>query len=485
MGKRGESSQQQKNGTSLALKGLVNHRALHSVVLVAVLLLAAYTAFFRLGVGDWHTDEVTYRNAGLMYVQDHDFSRNREHPFLAKYVLGVTQVVFDSSEPWVVRFPAAVACLLTGLILFTFARRVAGFWTGILTLTLWVISPVISKYGRLALLESFLAFFSTLALYLGWRWAETGTWRFAAFAGVAIGLATASKAVGILFLPPILFAGLLKIGISWRFVFQSLLIGLAAAAVALATYAPLGSEVPSAIQYMFHFHSVHNAEGRGAVINGVWYQFHPWWKHLWAQWDFYGTLATLSLGAAVVIALLRPRPVKLYLLAATLVPFLFLSFYVSFKLPHYVYTWQPPLILLLALAAGKLARQGIIGGIFTVLLLAPFAYLGVETVKAVSHTQPGYYAAVAEHLEATGHDRDTMLVWGWRNVVEAYLPEAQVLKDREHAQGEEIEAVIVDRSYAKRKPNRSVESYLATNSEKFEPSYSVKEIEVYTRKSDR
>ena len=166
MGKRGESSQQKKNGTSLALKGLINHRALHSVVFVAVLLLAAYTAFFRLGVGDWHTDEVTYRNAGLMYVQDHDFSRNREHPFLAKYILGVTQVVFDSSEPWVLRFPAAVACLLTGLILFTFARRVAGFWTGILALTLWAISPVISNHGRLALLESFLALFSTLALYL-------------------------------------------------------------------------------------------------------------------------------------------------------------------------------------------------------------------------------------------------------------------------------------------------------------------------------
>jgi len=99
-------------------------------------------------------------------MQDHDFSENQQHPFLVKYILGITQVVFGSSEPWVVRFPAAVACLLTGLILFTFARRVAGFWTGILALTLWAISPVISNHGRLALLESFLALFSTLALYL-------------------------------------------------------------------------------------------------------------------------------------------------------------------------------------------------------------------------------------------------------------------------------------------------------------------------------
>jgi hypothetical protein len=286
----------------------------------------------------------------------------------------------------------------------------------------------------------------------------------------------------------ILFAGILKIGISRRFVFQSMLVGLAAAAVALATYAPLGSEAPSAIQYMFHFQSVHNAEGHPVWVGDETYRFPPWWTLLRWQWDLYGTLATFSLGAAIVIALLRHRPLELYLLAATLIPFLFLSFYVSFKLHHYIYIWQPPLILLLALATGKLARRGITGGIFAILLLAPFVYLGVETVKAVSHTQPGRYAAVAEHLEATGHDRDTMLVWGTNLVVKAYLPKAKVFNNPEDApQGEEIDTVIVDNRYSPRDASRSVDSHLAiaTNSDEFEPSYSVEEIEVYTRKSDR
>jgi len=446
LGKRGESSQQKKNGTSLALKGLVNHRALHSVVLVAVLLLAAYTAFFRLGVGDWHTDEVTYRNAGLMYVQDHDFSANQEHPFLAKYVLGVTQVVFGSSEPWVVRIPAAVACLLTGLILFTFARRVAGFWTGILALTLWAISPVISNHGRLALLESFLALFSTLALYLGWRWAESGTWRFATFTGVALGLATASKLTGILFFPAILLVGLLKKDLSWRLIFQGYMVGLAAAATMLATYAPLGSEAPSAIQYMFAFQSQHNAEGHPQSIIGEVYRFHPWWTHLWWQWEFYGVLAGLSLAVALVVGFLRRRPLELYLLAAALVPFLFMSFIVQVKLSNYFGAWQPPLILLLALAAVNLARWGILGGVLggvlggmlAVLLFAPFAYLGYQTLQAVSQVQPGPYSVVAKHLEDTGHSQDPILVRG--GIYKEYLPEAQLLDKPEDAQGEEIEA---------------------------------------------
>jgi len=205
------------------------------------------------------------------------------------------------------------------------------------------------------------------------------------------------------------------------------------------------------------------------------------------------------LGAAVVIALLRPRPLELYLLAATLVPFLFLNFYISFKLHHYIYTWQPPLILLLALAAGKLVRRGITGGIFAILLLAPFVYLGVETVKEVSHTEPGPYSAIAEHLKATGHDRDTILVYSLGPVVEAYLPEARVINSsdrllRRSAAQKEIEVVIVDTDVSERRPSTEIEKFLAKNRDALSLTYTTndkqddkqddKQIEVYVRKPD-
>ena len=477
------------------LKRLVDSRALHAFVLMAVLLLAAYTAFFRLGFEDWHTDEPIYSKAGLAYIQEGDFSINQEHPFLAKYVLGVAQVVSGSSETEAVRMPAATASLLTGLVLFAFGRRVAGYWAGVLALALWTISPLTLTFGRDATIEIFLIFFSTLALYLGWRWAESGSWWFAGFGGAAVGLATASKLVGILFLPAILLVGLLKIGLGRRLVFGGTLVSLAALATVLITYAPAWSEAPSAIRYMFEFQSQHNDRGARQKINGVVYKFPPWWAHLWWQWEFYGTLASLSLGVAVVVTLLRRRALELYLLLAALVPFLVLSFYVQVKLHPYFGAWQPPLILLLAVVAGKLAQQGITRGIFAVLLLAPFVYLGTQTVQAVKQIQPSTNVAIAQHLKDTGHDQGTILDQG--GTLREHLPEARVLEKPEDAQGEEVEAVILN-SDSYRPRHEAIRNYLEADRDEFELSYTTSKkirgrfgfkftednFEVYTRKPD-
>jgi 4-amino-4-deoxy-L-arabinose transferase-like glycosyltransferase len=491
LAKKDERPEQIKKSTgSSGLKELVDHRTLRAVVLVAVLVLAAYTAFFRLGVEDWRTDEPYYSIAGLKYVQEGDFTLNQEHPFLAKYILGVTQVVFGSSEAGVVRLPAATASLFTGMVLFAFGRRAAGYWVGVLALALWTISPLTLDFGRVANLDVFLIFFSTLALYLGWRWAETRSWWFAGFAGVAVGLATASKLTGILFLPAILLVGLLKMGLSRRLIFQSGLFGLAAAATVLATYAPAGSEAPSAIRYMFEFQSQHNTNGHEQKVDDVVYLFPPWWAHLWWQWELYGTLASLSLGVAVVVALVQRRALDLYLLAAALVPFMILSFYVKVRLFYYFGVWQPPLVLLLALVVGKLALQGstrgrqIVGGVLAVLLLAPFAYLGVHTIQTVSQVQPGPNADIAKYLKDTGHDRGLVLIQSGR--IKEYLPEARVINRPKDAQGEEIEVVIIDRDTANRTRPRyeATRNYLETNRDRFELNYTRDDLEVYVRKPD-
>ena len=490
MGKKDSPSEQSKKSTSSNLKRLGNSRTLRAAVLVAVLLLAAYTSFFRLGLEDWHADEPTYRKAGLAYVRDGNFNPNQEHPFVAKYILGLTQVLSGSSEAGVVRIPAATATLLTGLVLFAFARRVAGYWVGVVALALWTISPLTLDFGRDATLEVFLMFFSTLALYLGWRWAEGGRWWFAGFCGVAVGLATASKLVGILFLPAILLVGLLKIGLGRRLVFGGMVVGLAALATVLITYAPAWSEAPSAIQYMFEFQGQHNVEGHRESLNGEVYKFPPWWAHLWWQWEFYGTLASLSLAAALLIALLRRRTLELYLLVAALVPFLVLSFYVQVKLSHYFGAWQPPLILLLAIVSGKLLQQGVASGgrggvaraILAVLLVAPFVYLGAQAVHSVSQKQTGPNLAVAQYLKDTGHDRGTMLVHSAR--IKEYLPEEDRVLDKvEDAQGKEIEVVIINRNSSKPR-QAAITDYLESNRDRFEHSYTRGNMDVYTRKPE-
>jgi hypothetical protein len=118
------------------------------------------------------------------------------------------------------------------------------------------------------------------------------------------------------------------------------------------------------------------------------------------------------------------------------------------------------------------------------LLLAPFVYLGIHTVQAVSQVQPGPKAAVAEYLKDTGHDKGPILVWGHRGVVSAYLPEARVINASRWPGDEEIEAVIVDVNVAKRRPSPEVEEYLAENGDEFPLTYTGGPIEVYTRKPD-
>lgn len=457
-------------------------------MLLFVLALGFYTAFFRLGAGGWHPDEPIYRDAGLEYIQDNDFRSNLEHPFLAKYILGVTQVVLGSSEREAVRIPAAGAFLLTGLTLFLFGQRVAGFWVGILALALWTISPLALRFGRIATLEVFVGFFSTLALYLGWRWAESRRWTYAGWTGAAVGLAVTSKPVGILIAPAILLAGLLKMRISWRLVTQGLMFLLVTVATALATYIPLGSQTPAAIRYMFEFQSAHSALGHPIYLGETIYRFPPWWAHLWWQWEFYGTLATLSLGAAIIIVLLRRHQLGLYLLTAVLVPFLFLSFYVDFKLSSYFYAWQPPLILLLALAAGELPRwrtpwwRATTGVALAALLLVPFAYLGTQAVMAPSKIQPDKRSRVAEHLERTNHDRGPILVWGPRGPFIAELPKARILTaPRQKPRGGKIETILVEKSYAIRHDRPGIKRYLDKHSDKFNVTHTVEDIDIYKR----
>src|SRR4028118_617830 len=108
----------------------VDSRTLGASVLPAALVLAAYAAFFRLGLEDWHADEPTYRTAGLKYVRAGDFDLNQQHPFWAKYILGTTQVVSGSSEAGVVRIPAATATLLSGPVLSALAPAAGRLWAG-------------------------------------------------------------------------------------------------------------------------------------------------------------------------------------------------------------------------------------------------------------------------------------------------------------------------------------------------------------------
>ena len=372
--------------------------------MAALVGLGLFVYFFRLGVPTWLGDEVVYRDAGYQYVHG-NFEMALENPPLVKYLLGLVQVVFGSGH-FAVRAPAALAGLLTGVLLFLFGRREAGIWAGVLAFALWVLLPrpeLVGHYDlgqvkidRYARQEVFMAFLATAALLAGWRWAESGRWRPAVLSGVALGLAIACKAPAVLTLPAILLAGVVTLGLSRQTLLQAAAVAAVAALTAAATYVPMGGEARHAIDFMFTTSGWRDAIGHPFVFDGKLYEHAPWWANFWWQWKALGTPAVLAVLACLVAApfLLRRGPAVL-LLSAVLVPAGFLAFGLSYALPYYYYTWQPPLLLICALVIHALAVRSGPTRVAAVALVAPLLVAGVGAVWDVAHIKKRDYAAVA------------------------------------------------------------------------------------------
>jgi hypothetical protein len=449
-------------GTGLAVAGIVLLRrppewrrpfaSLGQREVVALLILggiAALVYLVHLGTATWHPDELEYARAGRQYLAG-DFDSNLEHPFLGKYVLGAAQALFGRETVLGVRGPGILAGLLTGAVLFAFGCRSAGFWAGFAAFALWALvehpagnAPI--KLERFGLLDVFMGLFAAGALYAGWRWITTRDWRWVIATGVLAGLATGSKAPGVLVLVPLIFGGLFALGLSRNSLLQAATLLATCAVAALATYLPTIADAPDQIRYMFEFQSART--GHPVVVRGNVYDEPPWWANLWAQWEYLGPVSTVCLAALAVGAgwLLQVR-LFVYLILAVLAPFVYLSFFSAFALTHYYYAWLPPLTLLAALCIHALyerrGRLRIVGVIATV----PLAVVAGGTVLDVASLKPRDYPVAAEVLRDAGLDRGSVVVIGYDGVLHAYLPKLRLAK----VPGSGTDAIVTDRIVARR-----------------------------------
>ena len=459
--------------------------------IVALALAALFVSFYRLGTPSWYSDEVTYRNAGLDYVHGR-FGGNLEHPPLAKEILGLTELVFGKG-PAAVRAPAAVAGLLTGLVLFLLARRMLGLGAGLLAFGLWALLPhagVLSgsallpvKVDRFALLDVFMGLFTTASLYAGWRWAESGRWRWAILAGGSVGLATACKAPGVLVLPVVLVTGVVTQRGSSRSRLQAVTLFGVGVLVFVASYAPFLGDAPTALRTVYNFQTSRNAGlGHPIEVAGHLYVHPPWWTLLWFQWKGVGPVATAVMAAAAVAApFLLPRRVALFLFGAVLLQLVYLSVFLGFALPHYYYAWMPALTLLVAAALRELLRHGRVAlGIGLAALLA-LAGSAIATGVDVARLHSADYAAAASLLRTDHLDDGQVIVWQFPQAMSAYLPHAQVGTTPIPP---DIAAIVVDPVVKKRFTNSALAQYLSAARGEF-IARRVDRLTVYEQKPPR
>ncbi|MGW4487991.1 phospholipid carrier-dependent glycosyltransferase [Amycolatopsis sp. NPDC004368] len=184
-------------------------------------------------------DEPVYVGAAVVYLDQHSLRYNPEHPPLGKLIIasGVAfagvhldpafagdetqlgrQVVYESgADPGEVmllaRLPMIVLTLLFGLVVFAFARDLAGPVGGLMALALYAFSPDVIAYGSLATLDVPMAGFLLTSAWLVWR-ARRRPAGYLPLAGLALGAAVATKMSALPAVPVVLLLAAWSV---WRY----------------------------------------------------------------------------------------------------------------------------------------------------------------------------------------------------------------------------------------------------------------------------
>ncbi|MFJ8469766.1 phospholipid carrier-dependent glycosyltransferase [Streptomyces swartbergensis] len=186
---------------------------------VAVLLAQMAFAMVTTAVRQTPTiDEPVYVGAAAEYTHEHRLRHNPEHPPLGKLVIGAGVALADprvdpsftgdqgavgrhllyetGNDPWRLmlwaRLPVIALTLLFGLVVYAFARELAGAAGALAALTLYCFSPDVNAHGSLATLDVPAAGFVLTSAWLLWR-ACRGPRLYVPLAGVALGAALATK----------------------------------------------------------------------------------------------------------------------------------------------------------------------------------------------------------------------------------------------------------------------------------------------------
>lgn len=183
-------------------------------------------------------DEPVYVGAAVADLRDHSLRYNPEHPPLGKLLIATglafadvhldpaftgdeTQlgrhVLYESgNDPGTLlllaRLPVIVLTLLFGLVVFAFARELAGPAGGVVALALYAFSPDVIAHGSLATLDVPVTGFLLTSVWLVWR-ARRRPARHLPLAGLALGAAVATKMSALPAVPVLVLLAVLSV---WR-----------------------------------------------------------------------------------------------------------------------------------------------------------------------------------------------------------------------------------------------------------------------------
>ncbi|MEU4887749.1 phospholipid carrier-dependent glycosyltransferase [Streptomyces xinghaiensis] len=218
------------------------HRRWVLAVLVAALLGQMAVAMVTTAVRQTPTiDEPVYVGTAEVYRREHSLRFNPEHPPLGKLVIAAGTAFADARlEPGFdgnqtelgrrllyesgndpgrlmlpARLPVIALTLLSGLVVFAFARDLAGAVGGLAALVLYTFSPDVIAHGSLATLDVPAAGFLLTSVWLLWR-ARRRPLLCLPLAGAALGAAVATKMSMLAAVPVLLPLAALSVVVRYR-----------------------------------------------------------------------------------------------------------------------------------------------------------------------------------------------------------------------------------------------------------------------------
>ncbi|MGA9351576.1 MAG: glycosyltransferase family 39 protein [Anaerolineae bacterium] len=511
------------------------------LLLASCLLYSFFNFFSHLGAESFYYDEVVYSLSGLEYLQG-NLTRNWEHPFLGKYLMGLSLHLLGKSD-FSARFPSALFGFLTGVIIYVFAKKVTNAWCGLAAVCLWSTSPIVLWVSRRAILDAPFVFFFTLSWYLFWQFFKTKGTGHALLGGITLGLAIATKLVGVILVPILIlylvFAGTRDKESLRPAVLSKLTLALSIALlILLLTYAPVLDRLGSVFQVMNEHWRWEQRSGHREVINNVIYDKQPWWTYLYWYWQGYlpylqsytpGVL--ILLGLAIGFALLRGDNIDVFLLLSLLLPFCYLSFYLTYKMFRYADILEPPLAILAAsfiFAVGSflrrwsetrflesivsktsalasvfgaptdtLKRKNLVSltasktrscayGVASLALTAVLIMAMIHSTGNIQAEEENRYKAVAHYLSPRIKREESIFVWGYTNVMSWYMGEENTIVGGFNSSGfsgnyHEADYIMVDPLMVSKWPDDPLKAYLE-DSRAMYTEHAVGGFELYTRR---
>ncbi len=193
---------------------LLSEKRLDILLIAVILIFALAIRMYGLtDVGLTYDEPITVAS-GIYYIHSLEvqnfspdvWAQNMEHPPVAKYIYGIANLIFNgdgfSYHTYVVaKSASALMGALTCVLIFLVGREIYDKRVGLLAAFILALTPVFLAHTQIAAIDSPIAFFFTLTLFLFIVALRRNSLPYYAASAVSLGLLVSTKFNGILILP--------------------------------------------------------------------------------------------------------------------------------------------------------------------------------------------------------------------------------------------------------------------------------------------